>query len=149
MHAPRLAKTPGQPHETGCASFAQGLAPPASCFQNPYLLILLGCVLDTYYQDVCLTHAIRVASRQPVTMWEHQEGTSIEPFNTNISVQGWVNSLGASCIGFLKAICMKQRSTLCGTKQAERAVGVARAACFEPLARRIRQRWCLPLYYDQ
>ena len=67
-------------------------------------------------------------------MWEHQEGTSIEPFNTNISVQGWVNSLGASCIGLLKAICMKQRSTLCGTKQAERAVGVARAACFEPLA---------------
>ena len=34
-------------------------------------------------------------------------------------------------------------SALKGTKQAERAVGVARAACFEPLARRIRQRWCL------
>ena len=30
-----------------------------------------------------------------------------------------------------------------GTKQAERAPGVARADCFEPLARRIRQRWCL------
>ena len=45
-----------------------------------------------------------------------------------------------------KAIwCVKPLSALCGTKQAERAVGVARAACFEPLARRIRQRWCLSL----
>ena len=46
--------------------------------------------------------------------------------------------------------CPKEKTTevffcfaLWGTKQAERALGVARAACFEPLARRIRQRWCL------
>ena len=39
--------------------------------------------------------------------------------------------------------CVKPWHALWGTKQAERAVGVARAACFEPLARRIRQRWCL------
>ena len=46
--------------------------------------------------------------------------------------------------------CPKEKTTevffcfaLWGTKQAERAPGVARAACFEPLARRIRQRWCL------
>ena len=41
VHAPRLANTPGQPLETGCSSFAQGLAPPASCFSgslaNPLL----------------------------------------------------------------------------------------------------------------
>ena len=34
LRAPRLAKTPGQPLETDCASFAQGLAPPVSCFRS-------------------------------------------------------------------------------------------------------------------
>ena len=33
VHAPRLANTPDQPHETDCASFAQRLAPPVSCFR--------------------------------------------------------------------------------------------------------------------
>ena len=53
---------------------------------------------------------------------------------------GWCSLLGTTVKG--RQLCEIQICRV-GTKQAERAVGVARAACFEPLARRIRQRWCL------
>ena len=55
MHAPRLANTPGQPLETGCASYAQGLAPPASCFQYAdYIANHLDInITDTVLQDFC------------------------------------------------------------------------------------------------